>query len=141
MVCRAKCDDRKILVGASNGDRNIHWKKWDKMTYSKSEGEYEFRELQHFNSALLANMAAQVLNEPNALWVRVLKGIYFSSTSFMHANKGGRVSWGWSSLLVGRDVIKADGVWCVWDGQTIRPFIDRWVMSRHDFRITQPEGS
>lgn len=57
----------------------------------------------------------------------------------MQANKGSRASRGWSSLLVGRDIIKADGVWWIGDRQSIRVFTDRWVTSRHDFRISQPE--
>lgn len=107
------------------------------MTYSKREGDFVFRELKQFNTALLANMATRVFYEPEALWVRVLKGIYFPTPDFMQANKGSRASWGWSSLLVGRDVIRDNRVWCVGDGRSIRTFLDRWVTMRHDFRIHQ----
>lgn len=62
------------------------------MTYSKKEGGFSFRELQTFNSALLTSMVAQVLNELNALWVQVLKGIYLPSMDFMQASKESRVS-------------------------------------------------
>lgn len=55
----------------------MHWNKWDVMTYSKKEGEFRFRELHTFNSTLLANMASRVFNELNAVWVQVLKGIFY----------------------------------------------------------------
>lgn len=69
------------------------------MTKSKGEGGLGFRELQNFNGALLANTTARILKEKNVLWVRVLKGLYFPSTDFLHATKWIRASWGWSSLL------------------------------------------
>lgn len=62
------------------------------MTLSKKEGGYGFRELQSFNSAMLASMAARVMSEPDALWVRVLKGIYFPNNCFMQASPGSRAS-------------------------------------------------
>lgn len=59
------------------------------MTRSKHQGGFEFRELQDFNSALLTNMAARVMDKPNSLWVRVLKDLYFPRTDFMHGTRGG----------------------------------------------------
>lgn len=56
-------------------------------------------------------------------------GIYFPSTDFLYANKGSRASWGWSSLLSRRDVIKEEGVWPLGNGWSIRAFRDRCVMS------------
>lgn len=61
------------------------------MTKSKSEDGFGFREFQAFNSAILANMAARVLSEPNSLWVQVMKGIYFPSIDFLHVSKGGEL--------------------------------------------------
>lgn len=84
----------------------IHWMSWGTLTRAKKEGGYDFRELLDFISAMLANMVARVLREPNALWVRVLKGIYFPNKEFMRDNPGSRESWGWVRLLKGRDVLK-----------------------------------
>lgn len=76
------------------------------MTESKNEGGFGFRDLQAFNSALLASMAAHLFEDPSSLWAQVMKGLYFPSCNFMQASKGGRSSWGWSSLLHGRDVMQ-----------------------------------
>lgn len=78
----------KFWWAASNEDRKIHWKRWDMMTKSKGQGDFGFRELQGFNSAMLTNMAARVLDELNSLWVQVLRGIYFSQSDFMQASWG-----------------------------------------------------
>lgn len=80
------------------------------MTKAKTKGGFGFRELHAFNSTLLANMAVRVLSEPNSLWVKVMKDLYFPLNDFLNAKKGGRSSWGWSSLLVGRDVLLHEGV-------------------------------
>lgn len=69
--------------GASNGDKNIHWKKWEAMTKAKKEGSYGFKELQTFNSAMLSNMETEILTAPNALWVRVMESLSFPNTDFM----------------------------------------------------------
>lgn len=59
------------------------------MTRSKASGGFGFRELNVFNSAMLATMAGRVLSEPNNLWVQVIKGLYFPSSHCLHAVKGG----------------------------------------------------
>lgn len=59
------------------------------MTKSKSEVGFGFRELHAFNSAMLAVMAARIISEPGNLWVQVMKGIYFPSSHFFKAAKGG----------------------------------------------------
>ena len=68
-----------------------------------------------------------IVNNKQALWVRVLKGLYFPNSSFLEAKKGGRASWCWNSLLEGREVIKEYGLWRIGDGETVSIWEDRWV--------------
>lgn len=102
------------------------------MTKSKADGGLGFREL----NALLTNRVAQVLKELNALWVRVLKGLYFPAKDFLHATRGSRASWGWSNLLTGRDTIRDDGVWSIGNGRSVQSFTDQWVPLQTGFRIS-----
>lgn len=113
--------------GPPNGDKKIHWKKWTIMSKAKAEGGCGFRDVQAFNSAMLTSTVARVLSEPDAIWVRMLKGLYFPNCNFLQATKWGRLSWGWSSVLIGRDVLKQTGVWTVGGGRSIRPFQDQWI--------------
>lgn len=105
------------------------------MTGAKKEGGFGFKELQTFNTTLLTKMAARILEEPNSLWVQVLKGIYFPNSDFMQANKGSRASCGWSSILTGRDVIKEDTVWTIGNGQAFCTFHDRWITISSDYKL------
>ena len=52
-----------------------------------------------FNNALLVKQSWNVLIKPKALWVRVLKEVYFYNEDFLEARKGGRALWMWSNLL------------------------------------------
>lgn len=74
------------------------------------------------------------MEEPTALWVRLLKGLYFPNGDFLDALRGGRASWGWSSLLIGRDVLKRQGLWTIGNGENIRVFSDPWVTLKLGYR-------
>lgn len=59
------------------------------MTRTKGDRGFDFRELASFNLALLGNMAARLMDEHDALWARLLRAIYFHTTYFFQATKGG----------------------------------------------------
>lgn len=56
-----------------------------------------------FNYAMLGKQVWRLSTSPSALWSRVLKGIYFPTGDLWTASTGLRPSWGWRSLLIGRD--------------------------------------
>lgn len=70
-----------------------------------------FRDFEVFNKSILAKQAWRMMQSPDALRNRVLKGIYFPHCSFLEAKKGARASWCWSSFLEGRDFIREFGLW------------------------------
>lgn len=90
--------------------RNNHDKKWDVLTKSKEVHGLKFQELHSFNKELLKNMVARVLEEITSLWVRILIGVYFPRGDFLSENKGSRSSCGWSNLLIGRDILRREGI-------------------------------
>lgn len=75
------------------------------------------------------------MEEPGAMWVQILKGLYFPKCSFLDAKKGGRTSWGWSSILVGRDMLKQEGLWKLGTGENIQLYSDPWVAPKPGFRV------
>lgn len=61
-----------------------------------------------------------MIKEPQALWVKTLKGIYYPNhDSVLQANSGRNSSWIWRSILYGRELLKREGRWLVGDGQSI----------------------
>ncbi|KAJ1392784.1 Ribonuclease H-like superfamily [Sesbania bispinosa] len=62
-------------------------------------------------------------------WIKekVLKGIYFPETDFMHCKKKRGGSWSWNSILQGRQLLKDAGLWQIGDGKRISIAEDRWL--------------
>lgn len=112
--------------GNAFGNRT-HWKAWDVLTEGKSHGGMGFRDLVVMNEAMLAKTAWRLYSNPDALWARVLKGLYFPDVGFLKAEKGHRASWCWSSILDGHDFIKKDLRWDVGSGSSIQIWDDKWV--------------
>ena len=73
-----------------------------------------------------------------ALWAKLLKGIYFHKEDFLNARQGRRTFRTWSSLLVGRNFLKKHLLWQVMDGEKISICNDNWVLGLEGNRIGHP---
>ncbi|KAL4276945.1 hypothetical protein AHAS_Ahas20G0257900 [Arachis hypogaea] len=63
-------------------DKDIHWRAWPKLCSSKRNGRLEFKEFHIQNSAQLAKQAWRIIRNPEAMWVHILKAVYFSKCEF-----------------------------------------------------------
>ncbi|KAL9831138.1 hypothetical protein AtNW77_Chr3g0197531 [Arabidopsis thaliana] len=73
---------------SSNGkDRGIHWIVWEKMCRDKGEGGLGFHFLDKFNDVMLAKQYWRLIQYPNSLVARVLKGRYFKNIHPLQAKK------------------------------------------------------
>ncbi|XP_010495244.1 PREDICTED: uncharacterized protein LOC104772312 [Camelina sativa] len=105
----------------------VHWVAWDRLKYMKKEGGLGFRDIEQFNEALLAKQAWRILQHPNSLMSRILKGRYFSDSNILDATRGTQPSFGWQSLLVGRDLLKKGLRFTVGDETSIKTWTDPWL--------------
>nr|XP_025679206.1 uncharacterized protein LOC112779177 [Arachis hypogaea] len=69
----------------SGKEIGIHWKSWDKVCVSKRNGGLGFKDFQGQNLALLAKQAWRIIENPNSIWVRILKAVYFPEGEFWNA--------------------------------------------------------
>nr|XP_029146216.1 uncharacterized protein LOC114924798 [Arachis hypogaea] len=115
---------------ASGKERGIHWKNWESITESKSNGGLGFKDLENQNLAYLAKQAWRVLKNPNAIWVQTLKSIYFPDGNFWTASGKKGASWIWRSLLQGRKLLKESAKWSIGDGSKVRIWKDNWIAGR-----------
>ncbi|XP_019090988.1 PREDICTED: uncharacterized protein LOC109128644 [Camelina sativa] len=106
-----------------------HWVAWDRMKYSKREGGLGFRDIDKFNDALLAKQAWRILQNPNSLLTRTLRGRYFANSGILEANDGVQPSFGWKSLLIGRDLLRKGLRFTVGDGHQIATWSDPWLLT------------
>jgi hypothetical protein len=102
---------QKFWWGSTEGDKKIHWMCWEKIGPSKSRDGMGFRALISFNKALLAKQRWRLIQQPDSLAGQILKGKYYSSGNFMEANLGGRPSFAWRSILLGRELLQ-EGMSC-----------------------------
>lgn len=76
---------------------------------------------------MLGKQAWRFAKQPNSLWCQVMKSLYYPQGDFWTAHRGNRPSWGWQSLLEGREVIEPATRWKVGDEQKIRIREDVWL--------------
>lgn len=120
-------DLARFWWGQDEDHGKIHWHSWRKLCTPKAAGGMGFRDLHTFNKSLLAKQCWRLLRNPNALWARILKARYFPNCSFLDAKKGGRASWAWNSLLVGREIIASGARWQIGNGLLVDVWKDRWL--------------
>lgn len=89
------------------------------MTKSKIDGGLGFRDIQCFNDAMLAKLSWRILNEPNCLIAKILKGKYCHSTDFMTCTIPSSASHVWRGIIVGRDLLAKNTCWVVGEDQFV----------------------
>lgn len=115
----------------TNKTTSLHWRKWDILKLRREEGGLGFKDLMTFNTAMLGKQAWRISQGPNTLWTQLMKGLYFPNCDFWQAGKGSRSSWGWQSLLAGRDAIAPQVMWVVGNEKHISIRDDRWLKIGH----------
>ncbi|CAN1812811.1 Uncharacterized mitochondrial protein AtMg00310 [Linum perenne] len=118
---------RMFFWSGSMTKKAIHWCKGSKLCDSKSSRGVGFKEFGMFNTALLARQGWRLLNQPDTLWAKLLKSLYFPSGDFLTASKGRRPSWVWSSLIHGRSTLKLGCLKVVGNGTNTPTSVDPWI--------------
>ncbi|CAN0878687.1 Uncharacterized mitochondrial protein AtMg00310 [Linum grandiflorum] len=115
--------------GKVDNRRRVCWISLDDLCLPKSKGGLGFKNFSNFNQALLARQAWRILSEPDSLLAQILRGRYFHKTSFLNAVLGSRPSWGWRSILHGRDLLIKGLRFQIGQGFSIRALSDPWIPS------------
>lgn len=84
--------------GSKDGDRKIHWHRWEVLCLPKSMGGMGFRDLKCFNQALLGKQGWRLCSNVRSLLQRVLRACYYKHASFVESLRGYDPSYSWRSI-------------------------------------------
>ena len=126
------CDDINTLLARywwKNGSeqRSMHWLAWKRLALPKKEGGLGFKDIESFNVAMLGKQAWKILQNPDSLLARLVKGRYFDSTNFLDAGLGQKPSFIWRSILEGRELLKKGLRVLIGDGENTNIWNDNWL--------------
>jgi hypothetical protein len=108
-------------------DNGMHWVSWERMNLPKSDGGLGFRNLHHFNMAMLARQAWRLLNNPEALVTKVLSAKYFPDGQILNSKPVRGMSYTWRSILKRIDLLNKGIIWRVGKGNRINIWNDPWI--------------
>ncbi|CAL1377911.1 unnamed protein product [Linum trigynum] len=113
--------------GENEGHPKVRCMSWRDMCRSKHDGGMGFRRFEQFNQALLAKIGWRILSEPTSLLAQVYRGKYFPNGHFLTATARSRPSWGWQSILFGRQLLEMGIRWQIGNGRSASMLRSTWV--------------
>lgn len=100
--------------------KKMCWVSWEKLTKPKSAGGLGFKDIQRFNTTLLAKIPWIMLTYPDCLLARVMLGKYCQNDNILRVKPSTSISHGWRGILAGRDLLVEHLGKLIGDGTTIK---------------------
>lgn len=92
--------------GAGTGSRKTHWVSTHFFLKQQLHGGLGFKNMGHFNMALLANQGWRLLQYPDSLVARVLKKKYFPYCDLLSAPEKSNASFVWKSIFSALGILR-----------------------------------
>lgn len=118
--------------------RKICWVALKRLTVPKSVGGLGFREIEHFNDAMLAKLAWRLVKDPHSLLAQILLGKYCTHSTFLDSVVPKSSSHGWRGVIAGLQVLKKGLEWSVGDGRNINVWSEPWLSMTSALTPTGP---
>ncbi|KAF5458401.1 hypothetical protein F2P56_022431, partial [Juglans regia] len=108
------------------------------MGKQKIKGGLGFRDLDSFNSALLAKQAWRFLQNPFSLAATIFREKYFNAKYLLEAKLGSNPSLIWRSIWGSLKLLKEGLRWRVGNGKSIEVWGHKWLNSPSTFKVQSP---
>ncbi|XP_062100654.1 uncharacterized protein LOC133806581 [Humulus lupulus] len=113
--------------GGNVDKQKLHWCTWERLCWHKSDGGMGFRDLALFNQALLAKQAARLYSNSDSLVAKVMKALYYPTSSVLTATSSKKSSLIWRSILWGKELFLSGARWLIKDENNVSVYHDRWI--------------
>lgn len=138
------CDELSTMIcrywWSQQEKDKMHWLSWDKLLQPKKDGGLGFRDLYHFNMAMLGKKIWRLIQNPETLCARLLKARYFPYGDILNAEARAGSSYAWRSLLKGAALVKKGIIWRVGNGESINIWHDPWLPRGRTRRVRSIQG-
>ena len=119
-------------------NRKIHWINWSTLCESKSVGGMGFRDVQRFNSAMLAKLVWHLFHQRDTSTFQVFSAKYFPNGNISDTSVHPKCSYAWRSVLQACEVIHKGAVWRVGNAHSIDIWNHRWLSESTPRLIVSP---
>ncbi|XP_058761624.1 uncharacterized mitochondrial protein AtMg00310-like [Vicia villosa] len=89
----------KFWWGSKEGERKVHWLRWEKMVTAKGAGGMGFKGISEFNTSLLGKQYWRLLTVQDSLLGKVLKSRYFPKGTIEDSKVCVNSSSAWRNIL------------------------------------------
>ncbi|XP_062093823.1 uncharacterized protein LOC133799848 [Humulus lupulus] len=113
--------------GGNVDKQKLHWCAWERLCWHKSDGGMGFRDLSLFNQGLLAKQVVRLYSIPDSLVAKVMKALYYPTSSVLTATSSKKSSFIWRSILWGKELFLSRARWLIKDGNNVSVYHDRWI--------------
>ncbi|CAL1408125.1 unnamed protein product [Linum trigynum] len=107
----------------------IHWCNARELEKPKEEGGFGFKNFHLFNLVLIGKQVWRLFDNPDALWTKLLKGLYFPNYELFSATKGRKSSWVWNGLCEAKEHMKSGLLRGIMSGEDSWFHCDPWLPS------------
>lgn len=121
--------NRNFLWGDTNDKKKVHLLCWKKVCKPKCKGGLGLKMTADMNRAMLAKASWRITNNDSGLWCKILKCKYLQTNSILDSSYKKHVgcSSTWNSILHGAGLLRAEILWRVGNGCSIKFWYDNWT--------------
>ncbi|KAL0722819.1 hypothetical protein Bca4012_037418 [Brassica carinata] len=107
--------------------RGIHWAKWEKLSLPREDGRTGFRMIHEFNLALLAKQLWRLVQYPDSLVTRFMRGRYYRLSSPLRTISVSSPFYVWTSISAAQKLLLLGIRQKIHSGYEVRVWEDPWI--------------